>query len=45
MLAPGTHSIKVTYSGDSNFLTSATTANTMTIGQSIIVLDPTAGGA
>ena len=44
-LAPGSHSITVTYSGDSNFLTSATTASTITIGQSIIVLDPSAGGA
>ena len=39
------HTIKATYSGDGNFLTSSGTAGTVTIGQSIIVLDPTAGGA
>ena len=44
-MTPGSHSILVTYSGDSNFLTSSTTTSTITIGQSIIVLDPTAGGA
>ena len=36
---------QVSYSGDSNFLASSTTASTITINQSIIVLDPTAGGA
>ena len=45
MLSPGSHSITVTYSGDTNFLASSTVTNTLTIGQSIIVLDPTAGGA
>ncbi len=44
-LAPGSHSITVTYSGDTNFLTSSTTTSTITMGQSIIVLDPTAGGS
>jgi Ca2+-binding RTX toxin-like protein len=44
-LAPGPHSITVTYSGDNNFLASSTTTSTIKITQSIIVLDPTAGGA
>ncbi len=44
-LASGAHTIKATYSGDSNFITSNGTAGTVTVGQSIIVLDPTAGGA
>ena len=43
-LPVGTNTITVTYSGDSNFLTAAATV-TVTINQSIIVLDPTAGGA
>ena len=44
-LTPGSHVITVSYSGDSNFLASSTTANTITINQSIIVLDPSASGA
>ena len=44
-LTAGTHSIKVSYSGSSNFLASSTTASTITINQSIIVLDSTASGA
>ena len=44
-LAAGSHTIKATYSGDGNFLTSYGTAGTVTIGQTIIVLDPSAGGA
>ena len=44
-MLPGAHSITVSYSGDSDFLASSTTANTITINQSIIVLDPTASGA
>ncbi len=44
-LAAGSHTIKATYSGDGNFLTSIGTTGTVTIGQSIFVLDPTAGGA
>ena len=44
-LSTGSHEIKVTYSGDSNFVTSRTTTSAITIGQSLIVLDPTAGGA
>ncbi|MGO9917427.1 MAG: Ig-like domain repeat protein, partial [Isosphaeraceae bacterium] len=44
-LAVGSHTIKATYSGDTNFLTSNASTGTITIGQSIILLDPTAGGA
>jgi Bacterial Ig-like domain (group 3)/Right handed beta helix region len=44
-LAVGSHTIKATYSGDTNFLTSTGTTGTVTIGQSIFVLDPSAGGA
>ncbi len=44
-LAAGSHTIKATYSGDANFLTSYGTAATVTIGQTIFVLDPSAGGA
>ena len=44
-LAAGNHTIKATYSGDGNFLTSYGTAGTVTIGQTIFVLDPSAGGA
>ena len=44
-LAPGLHSIKFTYSGDSNFLASGATTRTITIDPSIIVLDPSARGA
>ena len=39
-LAAGSHTIKATYSGDGNFLTSSGSTGTVTIGQSIIVLDP-----
>ncbi len=44
-LPVGANTIKVTYSGDSNFLSSSASTGTITISQSIIVLDPTAGGA
>ena len=46
-LPVGGNSIKVSYSDtvDSNFLASSATISTITINQSIIVLDPTAGGA
>ena len=44
-LPVGANTIKVTYSGDGNFLASSASTGTITIGQSIIVLDPTAGGA
>ncbi len=44
-LQAGPHTIKATYSGDANFVTSYGTAGTVTVGQSIIVLDPSAGGA
>ncbi len=44
-LAAGPHVIKATYSGDGNFVTSFGMAGTVTVGQSIIVLDPSAGGA
>ncbi|HKM52557.1 MAG TPA: Ig-like domain repeat protein, partial [Isosphaeraceae bacterium] len=44
-LAVGSHIIKVTYSGDTNFLTSSASTGSITIGQSVIVLDPSAGGA
>ena len=44
-LPVGANTIKVTYSGDGNFLTSSTTTGPITINQSIIVLDQTAGGA
>jgi hypothetical protein len=44
-LAAGNHTIKATYSGTSNFLTSNGTTSTVTIGQTIFVLDPSAGGA
>ena len=40
----GANTITLTYSGDSNFLTSNSSV-TVTVGQSILVLDPTAGGA
>ena len=43
-LPVGTDTITATYSGDGNFLTSTGTL-TITINQSIIVLDPSAGGA
>ena len=44
-LAAGPHTIRATYSGDGNFLSSSGNAGTVSIGQSIIVLDPSAGGA
>jgi MBG domain (YGX type)/Bacterial Ig-like domain (group 3) len=44
-LPVGGNTIKLTYSGDSNFLSSTASTGTITINQSIIVLDPTAGGA
>ena len=44
-LAVGSHTIKATYSGDTNFVTSSASTSSVTIGQSIIVLDPSAGGA
>jgi hypothetical protein len=44
-LTVGSHTIKATYSGDTNFLTSNASTGTITIGQSIVVLDPSAGGA
>ncbi len=44
-LPPGGNTIKVTYSGDGNFLTSSASTGTITVGQSIIVLDLSAGGA
>ena len=43
-LPVGTDTVTATYSGDGNFLTSTGTL-TITINQSIIVLDPSAGGA
>jgi len=44
-LPVGGNAIKVTYSGDGNFLSCSASTSTITINQSIIVLDPTAGGA
>jgi hypothetical protein len=44
-LPVGGNTIKVSYSGDGNFVSSFVSTGTITIGQSIIVLDPTAGGA
>ncbi len=44
-LAAGSHIIRATYSGDANFLTSTGSTGTVTIGQTIFVLDPSAGGA
>ena len=44
-LPPGANVITLSYSGDSNFLSSTTSAATIVISQSIIVLDPTASGA
>ncbi len=44
-LVAGSHIITATYSGDGNFLTSMGTTGTVTIGQTIFVLDPSAGGA
>ncbi len=44
-LTPGSHAITVTYSGDRNFLASSGLISTIIVSPSIIVLDPTAGGA
>jgi len=44
-LAVGSHIVQVTYSGDTNCLTSSASTGSIMIGQSIIVLDPSAGGA
>ncbi|MGP0065797.1 MAG: Ig-like domain repeat protein [Isosphaeraceae bacterium] len=44
-LPVGSNSIEVTYSGSGNFLASSASTGTITINQSIIVLDPSAGGA
>ncbi len=44
-LAAGSHTVKATYTGDGNFVTSYGTAGAVTIGQTIFVLDPSAGGA
>jgi Bacterial Ig-like domain (group 3) len=44
-LTPGSHAIEATYSGSTNFLTSSASNVTVTIGQSIIVLDPSASAA
>jgi hypothetical protein len=43
-LPVGSQTITVTYSGNANFLTSSTTVSVAVV-QSILVLDPTAGGA
>jgi len=44
-LTAGSHTIQASYSGDTNFLTSSASTGTITVGQSIIVLDPSAAGA
>jgi hypothetical protein len=44
-LLSGPHAIKVTYSGDGDFLASSGNTGTVTIGPSIWVLDPSASGA
>ena len=44
-LAAGSHTIKATFSGDANFLTSSGTAGAVAVGQAIFVLDPSAAGA
>jgi hypothetical protein len=44
-LPPGSNTITVSYSGDSNFLASSTSTATITINLSVVVLDPTAVGA
>ena len=41
---PGRHTIRATYFGDGNFLASMGNTGTVTIGQTIFVLDPSAGG-
>ena len=43
-LASGPHVIRASYSGDGDFTPSSANTGTVTIGQSIIVLDPSAGG-
>jgi hypothetical protein len=45
VLTPGSHAIRATYNGAGIFLTSFSSLLTVTINQSILVLDPTAGGA
>ena len=45
VLSPGSHSIEVTYSGDGNFSSSSASVGTIAIKPSIVVLDPSAGGA
>ena len=42
-LTPGSHAISATYSGDNNFVSSTTNISAITINQSIIVLDASAG--
>jgi len=44
-LSIGSNSIKVSYLGDGNFFASSASAGPIIVNQSIIVLDPTAGGA
>ena len=44
-LPSGSNTIKVSYSGDSDFLASSTSTVAITINVSIVVLDPTASGA
>ena len=44
-LAAGSHIIEASYSGDPNFLTSSASTGNIAVGKSVIVLDPSAGGA
>ncbi len=44
-LPPGSNTIKVSYSGDGNFLASSASTGTIAINPSVLVLDPTASGA
>ncbi len=45
-LSPGSHAITATYSGDTNFLTSASAQGvTLAVANSVYVLNPTASGA
>ena len=44
-LPPGSNTIRVSYSGESNFLASSTSTVAITVNLSIVVLDPTASGA
>jgi Ca2+-binding RTX toxin-like protein len=44
-LSPGSHVISASYSGDKNFLASSANLSTITVGQSIIVLDSAVSGA